>query len=161
MSGGRVRGELAAPLRSRLGEDEDGKLKAEARARENFERSDESKEQIQRLLSSSPHSLFCFIFAFILVFVSRLIFFFLLAMAAIPTARRPPAPSDGAFFVFFFPPRFHPHHKGMGLIKKGKISRRPQCRDANNSKCVYRLCAAPQTRPVCDDRGGGGGDKLP
>lgn len=153
-----VRGELAEPLCSRLGEDEDRKLKADATREEDFETIDKSKEKIQRLPLFFHPPFFCFIFAFFLVFVSRLILF-LLAMAAIPTARRPPAPSDGAFFVFFLSLSSPPQRDGAD--KKGEKSRRPQCKDANNSKCVYLLCAVPQTHPVCDNGGWGGGDKLP
>lgn len=117
-----VRGELAEPLCSRLGEDEDRKSKADATREEDFETSDKSKEEIQRLpLFFHPpfFFFFCFIFAFFfLVFVSRLILF-LLAMAAIPTARRPPAPSDGAFFVFFLSLSSPPQRDGAVKKKKG------------------------------------------
>lgn len=124
MSGGRVRGELAEPLRSRLGEDEDGKLKAEAERGRILRGATRVKNRSKDFFHPPLALFFCFIFAFILVFVSRLIFFFfffLLAMAAIPTARRPPAPSDGAFFVFFsfFPSLSSPPQRD-GADKKGE-----------------------------------------
>lgn len=148
---------LGGASRLQVGEDEDRKLKAEAKRGENIQTSDKSKEKIQRLLSSSPPSLslsFCFIFAFILVFVSRLIFFFW---------QWPPFPRRGGprrhqtvpFLCFF--PHFHPHHKGMGLIKKREKYQEGLSAEMQIIQNVCTVSAPHLKHAQCVTTGVGGG----
>lgn len=155
-----VRGELAEPLCSRLGEDEDRKSKADATREEDFETSDKSKEKIQRLPLFFHPPFFALFLLFFLVFVSRLILF-LLAMAAIPTARRPPAPSDGAFFVFFLslssPPQRDGADKKRGKNQEGLSAKMQIIQNV----CTFSALYLKHTQCVTTGVGKGGGDKLP